>query len=227
MKEDDSTVLRNRLIGAAALCLLIFLLSLFVPEPAPDSDNGGSMVIDLKERETAAVTQREADQAASGDTPDVAHSAPAPESPAAAAEGRERASMPPADEQRPAPQRQAPQPAAPPESAHAEAAPAPAASQRAPREAQVKAAQPAPEQPAAQGDWWIQAASYSDRDTALRGKARASRLGYGAELREVRVEGKQWWRLQIGPFSSEASAQSKINTVEAAGFRGARALERH
>ncbi|MHA7833038.1 MAG: SPOR domain-containing protein [Algiphilus sp.] len=78
----------------------------------------------------------------------------------------------------------------------------------------------------ATGRWWIQAASYSDPDTAQAGRQRAEKQGFRVRLKEVRIEGKAWWRLQIGPYGDAAAAKTDIGAVEAAGFRGARAIER-
>lgn len=218
MNEDESTVLRDRLIGAAAVCLLVFLLSLFIPEPAPDQAGPGEVVIDLNARNDAPASRVVTDPPASSRTPPVAYAgageaARPPSAEKATQKGGER------------PTERAPEATAPPAQQARTVAPPPApppATPQPPEQHKPAAA----ENGGAAGDWWIQAASYSDRETALRGKARAVELGHGAQLREVRVDGRQWWRLQIGPFSSEASARSKITSVEAAGFRGARALER-
>lgn len=220
MNEDESTILRNRLIGAAAVCLLAFLLSLFIPEPAPDQAGPGEVVIDLKERTGAPSSPSVAQPPASNATATVAE--PGPDEAARPPSSRDDATQKGSERspERAArtadPSAQKASKAAPP------SAPPPAVS--APSEQRNAAAADGGD---AAGDWWIQAASYSDRETALRGKARAVELGHGAQLWEVRVDGQRWWRLQIGPFSSEASARSKITSVEAAGFRGARALERH
>jgi len=215
VNEDESKVLRDRLIGAAALCLLVFVISLFIPEPAPNRDSNGALVIDLKEGEPAASSARELAQEDAGASPATrSQPSPAASAPSAAKEAMQ------GDTPTPEPAPQTKQPESDRTPAKAAAAPsAPGRSNDAIRDERERAA--------GQGDWWVQAASYSDREMAARGKARAAELGYGTALREVRVEGRQWWRLQVGPFSSEAAAQSTINQVEAAGFRGARALERH
>jgi len=221
VNEDESTVLRDRLIGAAALCLLVFVLSLFIPEPAPNRDSSGALVIDLKEGGTSAPRAQESGPEEDG-APAVARSQPSPAASAPRAAKEPRKAVTPAPESVPQTKQPAPE-RSPPDTATASSAPA----QRAPPARSEDATRDKQRQLAAQGDWWIQAASYSDREMAARGRARAAELGYGTALREVRVEGRQWWRLQVGPFTSEAAAQSTINQVEAAGFRGARALERH
>ncbi|WP_420426547.1 SPOR domain-containing protein [Algiphilus sp.] len=220
MHEAEAIALRNRLIGAGALCVLVFIVSLFIPEPAEQGEDQG-VVIELGPR--SSVPLESADGGAAGATAsEPAVSAPAPPGPTGAAETD--ASPPAAQASTSAPEPRQPAvaaEAAPP--AEPSPAPAPAPSRDATATAKP-AAQPAA--PAAPGRWWIQAASYSDPEMARAGRKRATARGFDTRLNEVRIDGKAWWRLQIGPFVDAAAAEAALAEVEAAGFRGARAIER-
>ncbi|MEQ9478570.1 MAG: SPOR domain-containing protein [Algiphilus sp.] len=218
MHESEAIALRNRLIGAGALCLLVFILSLFIPEPGAQTQDQG-MVIDL------AADSSDPRETGNGGTPSPVETPPVSSAPAqATAENEARPATPPAAARTPSP---APAQKAPRKTAEAAAPAAPSPTATTPRDpAASSTAATAPTPPATAGRWWIQAASYSDPAMAQAGKQRAEKRGFYARLKEVRIDGKAWWRLQIGPYGNASAAEAAVDDVEAAGFGGARAIER-
>jgi DedD protein len=210
MSGEDELLLR-RLIGAAVVFISAFLLAWLLPQPeAGNSEEEGTVVLRMgapepaprlerapRAAEVAEASVRSGERAASGAREASVETPPDPARVSAAV-------AEPAPEPKPKPKPESkpePRPKAAPE-------PEPHAA-----EATV----------AGGGDWWIQAAAYSDQAAARRGRERVEEaFSTGSRLREVRVDGRRFWRLQVGPLPREAAAQALAEGLREKGFQGAR-----
>ena len=208
MSGDDELLLR-RLIGAAVVFVGAFLLAWLLPQPeAGKGKEEGTVVLRMRAPEPAPRLER---------APRAAEVAEASDrSGERAASGAREASV----ETPPDPARVS--------AAVAEPAPEPKPKPESKPEPKPEAASepdpPAPEATVADGgDWWIQAAAYSDQAAARRGRERVEEaFSTGSRLREVRVDGRRFWRLQVGPLPREAAAQALAEGLREKGFQGAR-----
>lgn len=199
--NGDLDLLIRRLIGAATVFLAAFLLSLLLPPPDQAGDAGNERVL-LRLPQSQPRSFPEAD-AADG------------KAPAETGVGRDsEAGSRPSSSARPA---------AP--------APAPSRPQREAASAAASLPEPAPstvaDAPAAKeaGNWWIQAAAYGDAEAAQRGRKRVEdAFSQGSRLREVTIDGRRYWRLQVGPLKGEAAAKDLADRLRDTGFQGARAF---
>lgn len=209
MSDEADKVLMRRLIGAATIFGAAFLLSLLIPEPGAEREQDGAVVLRL---DTPESVRNRGQVTASPEAPASRQVPEAPDdraSPAGPPEAESREAEAPAS--RPAPREEPsiaertppaePDPQPPPATDPAPAASAPSA-----------------------GAWWVQAASYSDRETADAGQSRARAAGFRTRLRDVQVDGRRYWRLQIGAFGTEAEAAGAARRLQDSGFAGARAF---
>ncbi|MCK5770261.1 SPOR domain-containing protein [Algiphilus sp.] len=207
MSDEVDKVLMRRLIGAVTVFGAAFLLSLLIPEPGAEREQDGAVVLRL---DTPESVRTPGSDGASPAAPEARAARDAPDDRAAPsgppqAEPREADAPPP----RPAPQDE------------------PSVAERTPPGAPdpQPATDPAPAASASSaGEWWVQAASYSDRETADAGQSRARAAGFRTRLRDVQVEGRRYWRLQVGAFGTEAEATRAARRLQDSGFAGARAF---
>ena len=205
MSGNDDLLLR-RLIGAAVIFVGAFLLAWLLPQPEEGaSEREGTVVLRMHAPESELPSER---------LPRASGMAEASESSggrATSAVKETRVERVPSAEQAPtAAVEPAPEPAPEPDRVREpEATPEPE--------------QSAPEATAGGGDWWIQAAAYSDQAAARRGRDRiAADFSVGSRLREVRIDGRRFWRLQVGPLPREAAAEALAEGLRDEGFQGAR-----
>lgn len=225
MTPPDDNLLRRRIVGAIALFAVVFLLSWLIPAPAPvpaPEDEGyvlipggrdaststdaavsaggsGALNAETGERPGATVTRNAQDQMPTGDKA------------LAIAPGESEPIGGDADSQ-------AGRPGPPRETTERRAAPS-APSQP------VAPVTPAPRSTETDGNWWVQAASYSDRETAERARDRLRARNTPHRLQDVRINGVTWWRLQAGPFAAKGEAEALARRLQAEGFSGAQARE--
>lgn len=207
MSDEADRVLMRRLIGAATIFGAAFLLSLLIPEPGAERERDGAVVLRLDTPESVRTPGADG---ASPQTPEARTAPGAPDDravPAGAPQAEPREAEAPSS-----------RPALRDEPSVAERTP-PAAPDPPP------ATDPAPAASASSaGGWWVQAASYSDRETADAGQSRARAAGFRTRLRDVQVEGRRYWRLQVGAFGTEAEATRAARRLQDSGFAGARAF---
>ena len=70
------------------------------------------------------------------------------------------------------------------------------------------------------GSYLIQVQSFSDQLKALQSVARLNRMGHQAQVAETDLDGKIWYRVQIGGFTDWATAQSAQKTLIGQGIAG-------
>lgn len=74
---------------------------------------------------------------------------------------------------------------------------------------------------------YVQAGSFQMRDNAIRMKSTLERAGYrkpGVEIRTAKVDGVQYYRVQIGPVAVVDTADEMLASVLASGYAGARII---
>lgn len=74
---------------------------------------------------------------------------------------------------------------------------------------------------------YVQAGSFQMRDNAIRMKSTLERAGYrkpGVEIRIAKVDGVQYYRVQIGPVAVVDTADEMLASVLASGYAGARII---
>lgn len=74
---------------------------------------------------------------------------------------------------------------------------------------------------------YVQAGSFQMRDNAIRLKSTLERGGYkkpGVEIRTAKIDGIQYYRVQIGPLAQVGPADQMLESVLAAGHAGARII---
>ncbi len=74
---------------------------------------------------------------------------------------------------------------------------------------------------------YVQAGSFQMRDNAVRLKSNLERGGYkepGVEIRTAKIDGVQYYRVQIGPLAQVGPADQMLESVLAAGHAGARII---
>lgn len=208
--SSDNDLLLRRLLGAAVVFAGAFLLAWLLPQPGEDSaGQEGSIVLRMRAPKPG-LPQRLPER--------VEDEAPAPEAaPRRERDGASRAEEAPTTEVHRAEARPEAEPTPEPEPVpepepQAEAAPEP-----------DPEPEGQPEAASAAGEWWIQAAAYSDEQAARRGRERvAAEFSAAGRLREVRVDGRRFWRLQVGPLPREAAAEELAERLRGKGFQGAR-----
>lgn len=203
--SSDNDLLLRRLVGAATVFFGAFLLAWLLPQPEEgESEQDGTVVLRMHAPEPRSRPER---------LSSVEERAESPSSDARRAAAPDRAS-----EARPLPA--APAPADTRAASSAE--PAPSAERKAAANSDSREAAPQAA-PANGGEWWIQAAAYSDQAAAGRGrKLVAAEFSAGSRLREVEVDGRRFWRLQVGPLAREAAAERLAERLREQGFQGAR-----
>ncbi|MEL0168811.1 MAG: SPOR domain-containing protein [Pseudomonadaceae bacterium] len=83
------------------------------------------------------------------------------------------------------------------------------------------AATPAPEasKPAASGpSYYLQAGSFRQRSDADQLRAQILLLGMDVKLENATINGNQWYRVQVGPFSNKNSMDQAQRTLSGNGF---------
>ena len=70
---------------------------------------------------------------------------------------------------------------------------------------------------------YVQAAAFSDRAHANRLKSRLDEVG-AVEIQPAMVDGKQFYRVRVGPLASVEAADKALDQVIAKGFTGARVV---
>jgi rare lipoprotein A len=70
---------------------------------------------------------------------------------------------------------------------------------------------------------YVQAAAFSDRANANRLKSRLDEVG-AVEIQPAMVDGKQFYRVRVGPLASVEAADKALDQVIAKGFTGARVV---
>lgn len=79
--------------------------------------------------------------------------------------------------------------------------------------------EPEPEQPVAetdaQGDWAVQVAVFSNRQTAERIATQLEELGHDAELERMTRDQSELWRLRTGPYGSRSDAETARGQIAA------------
>ncbi len=65
-----------------------------------------------------------------------------------------------------------------------------------------------------QGDWEIQVGAYPHREEAQQALDSLSRLGFQPYLREVRLDGRLWHRVRLGPYASPAEARRQAEALK-------------
>ncbi len=83
-----------------------------------------------------------------------------------------------------------------------------------PAEPEVRepAARPAPDRPSR--EYWIQVISSSSRDTAEAAKARLRDQSFGSVIFPVTVEGRNYYRVRVGPYDSRGEADKFLEWVQ-------------
>lgn len=82
---------------------------------------------------------------------------------------------------------------------------------------QIPPAVGAPERDMA-GGYLIQVQSFTDEMSAIRSTKRLKQMGHPARIAETDVDGKIWYRVQIGGFSDRTEAQSTQDMLSGQGF---------
>jgi DedD protein len=113
--------------------------------------------------------------------------------------------------------------------ATAAAKPAPAAPQTAPAVARQPAAAPArpapvasaASSPKARQDYWVQTGAFSAKIRAERAKETLADKGITSIIDDREVDGKTWYRVRVGPYTSETEARYWLALVQSIdGFDG-------
>jgi rare lipoprotein A len=68
---------------------------------------------------------------------------------------------------------------------------------------------------------WVQAASYANRDNAMRAKSGLSGIG-PVELRRIEIGDRAFYRVRVGPLRDQRAARAKLAQVVSAGHGDAR-----
>ncbi len=224
---------RRRLAGAVALVLaaVIILPMVLDSQPVPVTDN---IPIKVPERNTPFQPQVSEPQA-----PAPAASAPAPEDPAAVPTPPAVTSVPPVATAPAAPQ--AAQPAVPPATQPAtppkpEAKPKPEPKPATPAKPDTRsddgaramallegrnapAAAPAPKPAASKGNFVLQIAAYTTSEDAQSRRGKLHQAGVtNAFVEQATVNGKQQYRLRVGPFPSREAAQAAQARLRTLGY---------
>lgn len=74
---------------------------------------------------------------------------------------------------------------------------------------------------------YVQAGSFQLRDNAIRLKSMLERGGYqepGVEIRTAKINGIQYYRVQIGPLAQVEPADQVLEKVLDSGYAGARII---
>lgn len=87
--------------------------------------------------------------------------------------------------------------------------------ERAPDEAPSQAATGEPGEDAAEGDWVVQVAVFSSRETANAIRQRLSELGHRVSLEVLIRDQAELFRLRTGPYANEAAAARARSQIEA------------
>jgi DedD protein len=241
-------ILKRRLIGLAALLVVAFLLSLLLPHGGPESGEKGvpSVTLPLSANTAGDATAPPAPSAAppptvaaasapapapalvpSNPAPAPDASAPAPGAPATTpaqsssgdAHGPVKLTI--ADAMIQMPPAQQPKPAAPAPKPAPKPAPATKLAQATPPSA---AAAPAPAAPTPAGKtWYVQIGSFSDQNHALTTLSLLQNIGYHGESTQIsNASGANFYRVRLGPFGDEVSAQQAFDKVSRQGYPQAR-----
>lgn len=199
--SEHSEQLTRRLVGAGAVFGAAFVLALLLPQPDPSrATDEGQVVLQLSQPQASDEVSPDIRQAGA---PSRVTTERAPRE--TQLTGRDEAGGVSSAAPEPKP----------------EPAPAPSSASRA-----SPAPQPADATRAGEGDWWIQAAAYSDSEAAERGLERiAVDFSVSSRLRDVTVDGNRYWRLQVGPLPREAAANELATRLRDAGFQGARVFD--
>lgn len=103
------------------------------------------------------------------------------------------------------------------------AAPSPAASPRpppsAPAPAPAPVARPAPAPVPAGGAWWVQAGSFSQSANAQRVVRELASAGITARVFPVQANGKEMFRVRVGPIADRAAAEAMRERLGKAGHK--------
>lgn len=219
---DD--LLKRRLVGAAVLVLGAFALASLLPGPDRKPGAGDEPVVAYDLRTGRALNAGPVEPppppvrlkpAEIGSSESLA--AEVAEAPAA----REPAKEPPA--LKPAPQKPVADPKASP-------APAPQAT------ADGKpVAKPAPKTGkfalkvdesfnSSGGNWFVQVASFPSKDTARTEQMKLAKLGLPAMVTAASVGKKTWFRVRLGPYGSESTAQQALSSAKAKGYPEAKVV---
>lgn len=211
----QSSVLLQRLLGAAVLFGGLFLLSLLLPQ-APESDEAPNLDdgrtrhvrIDLHPVAPPAVP--------AGDVSAPETDVPGVEAPAAAsADAHIEANA----EDEPAVAAQAPP---------AEPVPAPKPAPE-PKTKPKPASKPAPAEaaqaPVAAG-WWVQVASFGKQSNAQGLVERLRARDLPARAEQVDISGRKLYRVLVGPYSERAKADSARGQIILIGFSDSRTVQR-
>jgi DedD protein len=223
---------RRRLAGAVALVLaaVIILPMVLDSQPVPVADN---IPIKVPERNTPFQPQVSEPQAAAPETP-------APDAEPEPAEPSSAPTPPPATSIQPPPLTAAPAtpPAATPATPPKPAAPAPkpepkpatppkpdtrsddGARALALLEGRAAPAAPAPApKPAAKGNFVLQIAAYTTSEDAQSRRSKLHQAGVtNAFVEQATINGKQQYRLRVGPFPSREAAQAAQARLRTLGY---------
>lgn len=75
------------------------------------------------------------------------------------------------------------------------------------------------------GNRFIQAGSFRERDLALNFESKLKKYG-STEIEEAYVNGALYYRVRLGPIYSEDDAQNKLLQLQSAGFRDSRIVQK-
>jgi len=78
--------------------------------------------------------------------------------------------------------------------------------------------------PIAAGTYYVQVASFPSRAAASGVEGKISTLGK-TSVQEATVNGRQWYRVRLGPVQTESQARQLLEKAQAAGHTGARAIQ--
>ncbi|EHK63418.1 SPOR domain-containing protein [Achromobacter arsenitoxydans] len=217
---------RRRLAGAVALVLaaVIVLPMVLDSQPAPVADN---IPIKVPERSTPFQPQISEPQAAAPaapepapadpaavPTPPAVTSVPPPVAAAPAAPPAAQPATPPKPEAKPKPE---PKPATPPKPDTRSDDGARALALLEGRSA--PAATPAPKPAASKGNFVLQIAAYSTSEDAQSRRGKLHQAGVtNAFVEQVSKDGKQQYRLRVGPFPSREAAQAAQARLRTLGY---------
>lgn len=223
---DD--LLKRRLVGAAVLVLGAFALASLLPGPDRKPGAGDEPVVAYDLRTGRALNAGSVEPPPPpvrlkpveiGSSESLAAEVPEAETPAAREPVKDA----------PAAAKPAPAPLKPAENGKAVPVPTPQAT------VDARTAKPAPKPGkfalkvdesfnSRGGNWFVQVASFPSKDTARTEQMKLAKLGLPAMVTAASVGKKTWFRVRLGPYGSEPTAQQALSSAKAKGYPEAKVV---
>lgn len=74
------------------------------------------------------------------------------------------------------------------------------------------------------GSWFVQIGSFASRDNARLEMQKLFKLGLPAMMQNIVVSKKLWYRVRVGPYTSEPPAQQALASLHARGYDSAKVV---